>query len=94
MEDDRSTHLGDQLLEDVVTTFLHNRKRQSLPCLIIGSSMTGGSLAVFAPVEDALTRARPEAAGSPCSPSRTAASIEAPTWSRCATKSHNTTSGE
>ena len=59
------THLGDQLLEDVVTAFLHNGKRQSLPCLIIGSRMTGRSLALSTLVEDTFAGAGPEAGRQP-----------------------------
>jgi hypothetical protein len=57
----RFTHLGHELLEAVVAAFWHHRKRQSLPCLIIGPGVTGWHLTVLAPVSNAFTRARPEA---------------------------------
>jgi len=52
--------LDDQLLEDVIGAFLHDGKRQRLPCLIIGSCMAGRGLALFAPLADAFARVGPE----------------------------------
>ena len=50
-------------LENAVAAFLHDRKRQRLPCLIIGASMAGRRLALFVPVSDSLTRPRPKVSG-------------------------------
>jgi hypothetical protein len=55
--------LGYQLLKDVVAAYLHERKRQCLPCLIISSRIGGRRLTVFAPVADSFAGSRPEAGG-------------------------------
>jgi len=57
----RRSHLCDELLKDSVAAFLHERKRQCLPRLIISSRVARWCLTVFAPFPDAFAGIRPEA---------------------------------
>ena len=54
----RRVQLGDELLKNVIAAFFHNRKRQSLSCLIIGPRITGRRLSAFAPVSNPFTGPR------------------------------------